>query len=505
MLAIFIDVFWLLALLLALWAPGELVLRALGARVPESARQFAPTLALGIGAWCLLLFALAALGLFHALLLRVLFGVAALAGVWRAGVRLAARGPGAPRPTLTEAALAAVGGLATALVLALAAYPSVGWDDAVYHLRLPAHYLAHGGFDAPRFLFFAHWPQNLELLFGLAMAVRGFVLAKLLHAACGVLLAAATYRLARRVAGPAPAWGAALLVAASPLVLQEARVAYVDLALAFFFVLAFHALLDALDNEAPRRHLALAGVFLGIGAGIKMTAWLGAAVLAGLWMWRGGRRGARVFERARDVAWLVGPAVLLALPWHLRSWSATGNPVYPLLWSVFGGPDWSAELAGRFAAWQRGIGMGRAPADYLLLPWRVFNESGKGYERFDGALGRHWLVVALFAAALGWRSPLARRCLAAAAGLFALWAAGPQQTRFLLPLLPLLAAAGAAAAVAAGERLRSERLGAGFAAAAALLLLLQLVEPGREAWRQLAARRQHGAELAARLVPPPLR
>ena len=37
--------------------------------------------------------------------------------------------------------------------------------------------------------------------------------------------------------------------------------------------------------------------------------------------------------------------------------------------------------------------MGRDAVDYLLLPWRVILEGGRGYDHFDGELGAFWIVV----------------------------------------------------------------------------------------------------------------
>ena len=43
--------------------------------------------------------------------------------------------------------------------------------------------------------------------------------------------------------------------------------------------------------------------------------------------------------------------VLLTIgPWLLKNLAETGNPVYPLLYSVFGGRDWDAELNAKWKA-----------------------------------------------------------------------------------------------------------------------------------------------------------
>jgi hypothetical protein len=132
---------------------------------------------------------------------------------------------------------------------------------------------------------------------------------------------------------------------------------------------------------------------------------------------------------------------VLTLPWLAKSLLLTGNPVYPLLYDVFGGPEWSEALGRAHRAWQRAIGMGRSPIDFLLLPPRVLFQGGEGYTRFDGRLhplAGILLPVALLAAP---RSALVRRALAVTAVWFVLWAATSQQMRFLIPVLPLLAVA----------------------------------------------------------------
>ncbi|MCG8462937.1 MAG: hypothetical protein MI919_42170, partial [Holophagales bacterium] len=138
----------------------------------------------------------------------------------------------------------------------------------------------------------------------------------------------------------------------------------------------------------------------------------------------------------------------------------TGNPFYPWFWSIFGGPDWSTELADQLARWQAGIGMGREPLDYLLLPLRVVVAGGRGYDRFDGSIGVFWLLAGPLAlwgawAAGGSRGRALRICLAGAAVSFAFWALTAQQMRFLIPALAPLALAAALSARELGDRLGS--------------------------------------------------
>ena len=66
-------------------------------------------------------------------------------------------------------------------MLFLALYPSVSWDADTYHLGVPRLWLDHGGFRQIPFNVYSNWPLSTELLFSMALLVRGFVSAKLLH------------------------------------------------------------------------------------------------------------------------------------------------------------------------------------------------------------------------------------------------------------------------------------------------------------------------------------
>ena len=135
----------------------------------------------------------------------------------------------------------------------------------------------------------------------------------------------------------------------------------------------------------------------------------------------------------------------------------TGNPVYPFLFSVFGGPEWSADLGARLGEWQQGIGMGRSWLDYLLLPIRVVIAGGAGYDHFDGRISLLWLGVVPLALVVGRRRPLVARSLGVAGVYFVFWALSSQQMRFLIPILPFLAVAGALSMIELGQQLQAAR------------------------------------------------
>jgi hypothetical protein len=450
---------------------------------------------LGIAAWMLALFALAAAGALRGgpmLGVAVAFAAAATAARWRFGP---AR-DGAPGLAFLAAA-----SLATAPFWIGALDHRVAWDAGSYHLALPQRYLEAGGFRALPFNVYAVWPHATELLFAGALRLRDAALATALHSAFGVLALWAAYLGARAAGRPFAGWLAAPLALANPVLAFELGVAYVDLAAAFFFTAGVVFAARAVRGEPfDLGALTLAGVCGGALAGIKINGVLAAAAIASLALPRALAlaRTSELRSLTRLALALGLPLLALWLPWVARSAWLTGNPAYPFFYDLFGGPDWSAALGERFARWQRGIGMGRGPLDWLLLPARVVVSGGPDYAHFGGRLGLHWLVWLPLAVVLGWRVPLVRRVFAACAVYFALWALGSQQARFLIPLLPPLALGCALAIDAAIERLapgRAQALRAGAAVLAVAGAWIAVEPHYAQAFARLPALR---AEPAAR-------
>jgi 4-amino-4-deoxy-L-arabinose transferase-like glycosyltransferase len=487
-----------LAFLLCL--PGLMLAPSFGHWPP--AQRLLAVLVLGPGVWIAALFSLAASQLLH------LAAVLALAVTFLIGALLATRVELAARRSSSSATLAEPASRAPAdfpaapgdlrgtprvpsrahwlllpPLLALlgalfvrATSPALAWDANVYHLTLPRLYLEHGGFRPVEMSAYANWPLAVELLFALGMLVGDYVLAKLVHFTLGLFLLLAMWVTLRSERGVFAAGLGVALLMINPVVLDQWPVAYVDIALALFvycgFALTWRA---ARTHERARGVLLLAGVSCGLAAGTKLTGALAVPCLGALYVLHAAR--ARGLSRALGDAGmlLAAPALALAAPWYLKSALYTGNPVYPLLHGVFGGPDWSAELGRQLMAWQRGIGFGREPLDYLLLPVRVVLQGGPGYDRFDGALHPAWLLLVPLAFWLGRRDPLVRGSLLVAGLWFVAWAAGSQQMRLLIPALPLLATAAAVALQEGIGRLRAPRarvwLGGGVASLAAVLVV----------------------------------
>jgi hypothetical protein len=268
-----------------------------------------------------------------------------------------------------------------ALTLLMALAPPASWDGLFYHLTGPALYLDQRAVR-PLTINIPHlaYPSLMEMLFGLAMLLRGDVAAKLLHFAYALLLAALVYRLSRRWQGRQVAGWSLLLLAATPMVAVVAAWAYNDIALAFYQLGALYALLAWHESER-RGWLIVAGLLIGSALGLKYTAFpLPLTVLAYLLCRR--RR------RWREAITFTVSAVLIASPWYLRNWLFTGNPVYPFL---FGGRNWDPFRSAWYANTCTGIGW--RPLRILALPATV-TLGLRDVNYYDGRMGPLFLALA---------------------------------------------------------------------------------------------------------------
>ena len=277
--------------------------------------------------------------------------------------------------------------LVLGLALIIALLPPTDWDGLFYHLKGPKLYLAAGrivgGIDIPHLSF----PALFEMLFTLAMGLRGDVAAKLLHFSFIPWLMALVYLLARDWFKVKNGWTAVLILISMPMVLNLGAQAYNDLPLAFYQVAALIALLRWRQNEQTG-WLILSGVFAGLAMGLKYTSFVTPLLLAGFVVWHFWQKDSRAVagvptvppsgtakksaaanttgrlaKAIRPLLTLTAATTLVALPWYIKNWAFTGNPVYPF---VFGGQFWDAFRAAAYAG--TGTGLGFDPVALLRLP-----------------------------------------------------------------------------------------------------------------------------------------
>lgn len=323
-------------------------------------------------------------------------------------------------------------GVVCVLVMAASLFmtltPSVSQDALHYHLAVPQAWLDAGSFAEVPGNVYSRFPMNTELLFLSGLALRGEIAAKVFHWILFGFAALSLGRLTSRFATVRAGTWAALIFVSVPTAFRVATWAYVEHAGILFLVLACDVLSDRRSDGRLRR-VALAGFFAGAACGTKYTYLLPAVFLFGFAVWQA--FGVRV----RALALGAGAGFIGGGFWYLRNLIELGNPVFPFLYSWFGGTGWDQERASLFEGSLREWGTAG-----WALPWHVtFDATFASVSGFDGVVGPvFFLGLPLICFAI------ARRCqVRPLAGLGLVlwvgWCATTLQIRFLTPALALTA------------------------------------------------------------------
>ena len=411
---------------------------------------------IGIGVLANLGLALAAVGAYRVWMLRAVVALVLVAGLaWWARARLS-RGPGLgatrsvwrPHVTGVDRLWLGIAALAALFALYVALAPVVEYDALWYHLHFPRVFLDHGRLVDLSAEYVSLYPMMWELWFGYGLAFGGANAATLLHWALLPLTAMVVFELTRRYAAPASPWLAVALFATVPTIIWEGATPYVDLAFTFHVSLVLLALLRFRETRR-RQWLIVAALNLGFTLATKHVGLIVLAITCAATLAIGWRDERRAGPALRAAVALGVASLLVPLPWYLRAWSITGNPVFPELFHLFGAPPdrWDEVARAGLQRFFDQFGRPRTPANQLTLPWDMTMHE----ERYGGALGPLFLALVPLAALRLRRTRAARVTPLGALVLFSgayvlLWASpiASFQMRWLLAITPALAVLGAA-------------------------------------------------------------
>jgi Dolichyl-phosphate-mannose-protein mannosyltransferase len=415
------------------WSLGMLLFRRLGLVLHAWEERL---LAYVFGSACLsgIMFALSATRLVRRGSLLALgiaiIGYAAYSGAFRS-VGQSAGKPFPPLPKLWR----------WVFVVAFAAFTYVGFFSALapehssdgmsYHLNEVLKYrAAHGFFHATTDMYF-NLSQGVELLYLFALNFGHHSSASVLHFTFLVVLAFLILCYGRRIGRPEVGVAAAIFTYASPIVLLDASMAYVDVALAADLFALFY-LLQIWDETRDPKLLVPIGILAGFGYEVKYTAILAVPYALGFIAWKLWRARKPMLRPVLVVSLLAACCIL---PWMVKNWIELQNPVSPFANSLFPNPYVHVSL-------ERGW---RSDLTRYTLPsrWKIPLQVTVQGDYLEGFLGPLFLLTPLALFAL--RSRPGRQVLLAAA-IFGLFYFSNIGTRFLIPMVPFVSLALALAA-----------------------------------------------------------
>lgn len=310
--------------------------------------------ALGLGLLGLITLALGSAGLLYSGAIALAYVPTTLLGVFGI-LQLKRQGLGSPTHQVPRFMwLLALIGIPVGVMLIMASFPpgfvwvseGNGYDVLEYHLQLPKEYVTAHSTAPVTHNIYSYMPSLMEMLYaslgtvklrsaGVADFTFAIYASQYLNvfitglAGLAVLLAPIKLNWFGRIAG-------CVLILATPWTIVVGTLAYNDGAMLAF---GTFALVLALADDFPWRGV-LIGVLLGFAVGCKLTAGVMFAVPVGLLLlirlqWR------------PLIAAMVLSAIVFA-PWAIRSYAATGNPIFPVAMKTLGSGHLSPELRDQF-------------------------------------------------------------------------------------------------------------------------------------------------------------
>lgn len=273
-------------------------------------------------------------------------------------------------------AIALGSGLLLLWTLAFALAPPLQFDALTYHLALPHSYLLTGNMAYNSDNIFWGMPQQIEMLYTIAMSLAGTEAAVVLGWSLGVLTLLGLLGFVSEKFNLVSGWVAVACLLAGRSLVTSLSSGYTEWPV-MLFGLGMLVGLVAWTNTSEIVNLILAAIFAGFALGSKYTA--GLLILIGLAVitWDGIRR--RNHRTFANLILFGGIAALVSLPWWVKNWLGTSNSFYPLLFPAgamtqarldyYTGTPWGTWL------------------DMLILPWQATVWGVEGSQGFSWSIG----------------------------------------------------------------------------------------------------------------------
>jgi hypothetical protein len=250
-----------------------------------------------------------------------------------------------------EKSLAAAALSGAVITVVYAFNPPLYFDALEYHLGATASYYRAGQISYIHYNVYSNFPAGGEMLYLLSMALvgskfAGAVLGNVLNAYIALAAAAAAFCLGKWISGRAAGLFAAAALVTSAGFFSVATGYYVEPLQTLYTLLAVLAVGRFLQS-GERCLLICGAASAGLAMGVKYPAAVFIAVPLALAVLM--RRGT-LLSRLAAFSSFTAVAILLVAPWLVKNLVFTGNPVYPLLYGIFGGRDWSALQDARWLA-----------------------------------------------------------------------------------------------------------------------------------------------------------
>lgn len=327
--------------------------------------------------------------------------------------------------------------------IALGLLPPTSRDELTHHLAIPRLYANAGRIIEVPMAPYSYYPMLLDMLYTPWVYWGYDFVPKLIHGLYGYLTGLLLFAYLWRRMNASYGLLGFLLFVSTPAVARLSHWAYIDLGLAFYTTAALLCLLFWREERDRLLWLAPAGLSLGFALATKPNGLLAALLVFFIFLLILAAHPRRRIGWVASEAWVfLFLTSLPFLPWLIKNYVQTGNPVFPLFASFFAGsqgPGGGESGVGLGIFTKRELLYGESVWQIVSLPARVFLSGRDDDPRyFDGVLTPILVVLLPWAFKGKWLEE--KKFLASFAALFLFYALflTELRIRYILPIVPPL-------------------------------------------------------------------
>ncbi|MCH8004327.1 MAG: glycosyltransferase family 39 protein [Nanoarchaeota archaeon] len=248
--------------------------------------------------------------------------------------------------------------------------PPWNHDSLAYHLAVPKIYIENHKIIYIPHIFFSNLPSLIDMISMVGLLLSSSILSHLFAYALSVTLVLAIFSFCKNFFNTRIAILASLIFYSFPMVIEFVSTAYIDIQLALFVFLSIYGLFMHFHSK-KNSWLYLSAIFIGFAISSKTLGVLAFVGIIILLVYNLFLRLAKNKINFQDVFFKILVFCLIAfiitMPWLVKSYVFTGNPVWPFFNDFFGGNYWDKEHQ-EFGKNEL-LGRELSIVNYIRLPW----------------------------------------------------------------------------------------------------------------------------------------